>query len=340
MVGQGVQQPVVVTEAAALDLMVAVAERLGINPKDALILARHLVDDELRGAAGMSRIFIVAEDVARDGPHRCHPITIHGDSDITASVDGGGHHGLVVAEIATELAISKAKEAGVAVVTANNHRYSGTLGYYAEMVARRGLIALTIASGSFGSVAPYGAREGRLDTNPIACGFPTEADPIVWDIATSAISGSEVYKRVTTGQALPEGVAVGPDGLPTVDPVEALAGALLPWGGHRGSGLAMVVRLLSLLAGVPAFPARSDAFGFLMIAIDPGLFLPGGRFEQRATEFAAGIRATPASGIEEVRVPFDRSLRERERRRHAGIELPKAVFDRLSAIRDGASGAG
>lgn len=323
-----------IAEAEALELMAGVAARLGMSPEDAEIVARHLVDDELRGAVGMSRIFIAADEAARHGPQPSEPITVTRESDTTAVVDGGGHHGLVVAEWATRLAMSKARTSGIAVVCANNHRYSGTLGYYTELVARNGLIGISVASGSFGSVAPYGSREGRLDTNPIAVGFPTGDDPIVWDIATSAITGSEVYKRLVTGEELPAGVAIDPRGDPTRDPAEALAGAILPWGGHRGSGLAIVIRLLGLLSGVEPFPAGNGSFAFLMIAIDPSLFLPPGEFERRAEEFAAGIRAAaPAPGFASVKVPFDRSVQARAQRRRHGIELTRTVYERLDSIR-------
>lgn len=334
MAQPGAGDQVRMSEAEAVELMIGVAASLGISPEDGEIVARHLVDDELRDAVGMSRIFIVADEVARHGPQRSEPITVARESAITAAVDGGGHHGLVVAESATRLAISKAQKSGIAVVCANNHRFSGTLGYYTELVARNGLIGVAVASGSFGSVAPYGAREGRLDTNPIAVGFPTAAEPIVWDIATSAISGSEIYRRLVTGEELPEGVAVDAQGEPTRDPAEALAGAILPWGGHRGSGLAMVIRLLALLSGVAPFPAGNGEFAFLVIVIDPSLFLQPGEFERRADEFAAGIRAAqPAPGFSSVRVPFDRSIRVRAQRRQHGIEIARAVHDRLDSIR-------
>jgi delta1-piperideine-2-carboxylate reductase len=321
-------------EAEALELMTGVAARLGMSSGDCEIVARHLVDDELRGAVGMSRIIIAADEVAQNGPYAGEPITVTRESDITAVVDGGGNYGLVVAEWATRLAISKAERSGLAVVSANNHRYSGTLGYYAELVARRGLIGISIASGSFGSVAPYGAREGRLDTNPIAVGFPTTAEPIIWDIATSAISGSEVYRRLVTGEELPKGVALDPHGAPTQDPEEALAGTILPWGGHRGSGLAMVIRLLGLLSGIAPFPDKKREFAFLMIVINPSLFLPTDEFERRATEFAVGIRAAePAPGFDSVRLPFDRSIQVRAQRRRHGIEIARAVYERLDSIR-------
>jgi delta1-piperideine-2-carboxylate reductase len=325
--------PVLISASDAMALMTDVATRLGFSPADAAAVARHLVDDQLRGVVGMSRIFIVADEVERDGPEVCEAISVQRESEIFATVDGGRHHGMVVAEYATELAIAKAHQGGVSVVCANNHRYSGTLAYYVEMAARAGLIGMAIASGSFSSVAPYGGREGRVDTNPIALGFPTTTEPIVWDIATSALSGSEVHRRLISGEQLPAGMAIDAAGAETVDPATALAGAILTWGGHRGSGLAQSIRLLALLCGVAPFPQRGDEFGFLIIVIDPARFLPPGQFEAQASEFAAGIRATPtAAGFSAVRVPFDRSISERERSRQDGVELPRAVYDRLTTI--------
>jgi delta1-piperideine-2-carboxylate reductase len=322
------------TVEEALQLMRDVSASLGLSAEDGEVVAEHLVDDELRGVVGMSRIFIVADDVARHGAAKTSPMRLDNESASFAKLDGGAHLGFVVAEHATRLAISKAKSSGIAVVGADNHRFSGTLAYYVEMAARSDLVAMAVASGSFGSVAPYGGREGKLDTNPIAFGFPAEGEPIVWDIATSAISGSEVYKRLATGEPLPDGVAIGPQGRPTKDAREALEGAFLPWGGHRGSGLAMVVRLLAMLCGVEAFAEPGDEFAFLILAVDPSMLLPLDDFKDKAAQFARGIRATaPAEGTDEVRMPFDRSVRDRRRRREEGIELERAVYARLDSIR-------
>jgi delta1-piperideine-2-carboxylate reductase len=325
--------PTVLSVEDALVLMRAVALRLGASDEDAVIIARHLVDDELRGVPGMSRIFIVADEVARDGVTDCSPISVVRDGPSFALIDGGQHLGYVVAEHATRLAIEKAKSAGIAVVAARNHRYSGTLAYYCELAAREGLVAMATASGFFGSVAPHRGRKGRLDTNPLAFGFPTSGTPVVWDIATSAISGSEVGKRKVTGQPLPEGVAIDADGRPTVDPEEALRGALLSWGGHRGSGLAVSIKLLSLLAGVPALPDPAGEAAFLVVVIDPGMLLDPRDYENRATVFAESVRSTPpVKAGDRVRMPFDRSIEERERRRRDGIPLAAAVRARLEAI--------
>lgn len=332
MTGDGV---VVLSVDGALTLMTDVAVSIGESAEDAEAIARHLVDDELRAVAGMSRIFIVADDRVRDGVRAVTPMQLVRDAPTSAVLDGGGHLGFVVAEHATRIAIEKATANGIAVVAANNHRYSGTLAYYAEMAARRDLVSISVASGSFSSVAPYGGLSGKLDTNPMAIGFPTKGDPIVWDVATSAISGSEVYKRLATGEQLPEGVAIDMHGEPTRDPRAALGGALLTWGGHRGSGMAEAIRLLALLCGLPAFAERGDQFGFLVVALDPSTLLELGSFKDAASELADGIRATaPAGGFDSVRMPFDRSLAERTRRLAHGIPVAAAVHERLVSIRD------
>jgi LDH2 family malate/lactate/ureidoglycolate dehydrogenase len=307
---------------------------LGLSEEDAVIVADHLVDDELRGVVGMSRIFVVEHERERVRPRPVTPIRVEDRSGNIAVVDGGGHLGFVVAAEATRVVIEMARTSGLAAAAANSHRYAGTLAYYLEKVARAGFIGMAAASGSFRSVAPFGGREGLLDTNPIAFGFPTDGDPVVWDIATSAISGSEVARRRTTGQALPDGVALDRAGRPTTDAAAALEGTFRSWGGHKGSGLAIVVRLLALLGGVAAVPDFADPGAFFILAVDPGRFLPEGEFPRRAAELADQVRESlPVDPGVPVRMPYDRSLGERRRRRREGIVLDADVFVRLDAIR-------
>ena len=124
------------------------------------------------------------------------------------------------------------------------------------MAAARGLVSL-IASNASPWVAPHGATEGRFGTNPICVGFPSADEPVIWDIGTSAIMHAEVKLADALGQQLPEGVAFDAAGSPTRDPVAALEGAFAAWGGHKGSGLGIVVQLLGVLAGSPAIPPRA-----------------------------------------------------------------------------------
>jgi LDH2 family malate/lactate/ureidoglycolate dehydrogenase len=191
-----------------------------------------------------------------------------------------------------------------------------------------------IASHASPWVAPHGASEGRLGTNPICFGFPSAEEPVIWDIGTSSIMHAEVMLAGRLGRVLPEGVAYDTAGQPTVDPAAAIEGAFATWGGHKGSGLAIVVQLLGGLAGAPFIPPELAQFGFIIVAVRPDLLTPAAEFKSGVAAFARSIRrARPIDGAAPVRMPFDRSRDERRRRlREDRIEVSEAVISSLTAI--------
>jgi delta1-piperideine-2-carboxylate reductase len=339
-----------VGEAHALVARAMIA--LGHEPAHAGLIADHLIDCELRGAAygGLARAISIAERFARTGDRR-QPIRVLHETPVSARIDGGDNIGYVVAHRATEIAIEKAEASGIAVVGANNTWYTGMLSFYAEMAAARGLVTM-IASNASPWVAPYGATEGRFGTNPICFGFPgaqahrpegplcaLEPEPVIYDIGTSAIIHAEVTLARRMGEQLPEGVAYDGSGQPTRDPAAALAGAFAAWGGHKGSGLAIVVQLLGMLAGSPAMPPELAEFGYLIVAMRPDLMGPAETFRQNVTEYAQAVRtARPVEGGAPVRMPFDRSRSERTRRLSEDrIELDDRIAERLMQIAAGVS---
>lgn len=317
----------------AHDLAMRVMAALGHDAGEARTIADHLIDCELRGLSygGLARAISIAERMERTGDRRRPIATLH-ETPVSARIDGGDHIGYAVAHRATSIAIEKAEASGIAVVGANNTWYTGMLSYYAEMAAARGLASM-IASNASPWVAPFGATEGRLGTNPICFGFPSTDEPVIYDIGTSAIIHAEVTLAKRLGQELPEGVAFDREGLPTRDPVAALAGAFAVWGGHRGSGLAIVVQLLGILAGSPAIPPELAEFGYLVIAMRPDLMGPAETFRANVAAFADAVRsARPIAGGEPARMPFDRSRQERTRRiAEDAIEVPEALFKQLLA---------
>jgi delta1-piperideine-2-carboxylate reductase len=304
------------------------------NDEDARLIADHLIDCELRGLAygGLARAISIAERFERTGDCR-RPMSILHETPVSARLDGGDHIGYVVAHRATRLAIEKAEAAGIAMVGASDTWYTGMLSYYAEMAAARGLVSI-IASNASPWVAPHGATEGRLGTNPICFGFPSASDPIIFDIGTSAIIHAEVTLAKRLGNDLPENVAFHRDGSPTVDPSAALAGAFAAWGGHKGSGLAIAVQLLGILAGSPPIPGELAGFGYLMVAMRPDLMGPAETFRQNVSAFADAVRsARPIAGGSPVRMPFDRSRQERARRlSQNAIDVPDFLVTQLSDI--------
>jgi delta1-piperideine-2-carboxylate reductase len=322
------------TVQEALDLAARVLQTLGHDDADARLIAAHLIDCELRGLAygGLARAISIAERFARTGDRR-RPIRILHETPVSARLDGGDHIGYVVAHRATTIAIEKAEAAGIAVVGASDTWYTGMLSYYAESAAARGLVTL-IASNASPWVAPHGAAEARLGTNPICFGFPSSDDPIIYDIGTSAIMHAEVELARRLEKDLPERVAFDRNGLPTVDPAAALAGAFAAWGGPRGSGLAIAVQLLGMLAGSPPIPPDLAGFGYLIVAIRPDLMGPTEIFRENVSTFANAVRtARPVAGGPPVRMPFDRSRRERQRRlSENAIEIPDALAAQLARL--------
>jgi len=304
---------------------------LGHDASESELIADHLIDCELRGLAygGLARAISIAERFERTGDHR-RPIRVVHETPVSARLDGGDNLGYLVAHRATKLAIEKAEASGIAVVGASDTWYTGMLSYYAEMAAERGLVSM-IASNASPWVAPHGATEGRLGTNPICFGFPSADEPVILDIGTSAIIHAEVTLARRLGNDLPENVAFGPEGIPTRDPAAALAGAFATWGGHRGSGLAIVVQLLGILAGSPAIPPELEGFGYLIVTMRPDLMGPAEMFRENVSAFANSVRsARPVAGGAPVRMPFDRSRRERQRQLAAdAIEIPDVLIAKL-----------
>jgi len=309
-------------------------QALAFSADDAHAITIHLIDCELRGLgfAGLARILSIA-DRLRMRPGAPQPIRLLKESPVSARLDGGDQIGYLVAERATDIAIRKARDSGIAIVGASNTWYTGMLSYYAERVVAEEMVAL-IFSNCSPWVAPEGGTEARFGTNPACAAFPSSEEPVIWDIGTSNIIHAEVVLAQRLGQALPAGAAFGPDGAPTVAPQAALAGALSAWGGHRGSGLGLVVQMLGMLAGSPMMPAELQDFGFLMIVVRPDILTDTAAFKREVAAYADAVRTTrPVAGGPPVRMPFDRSRADRAQCLERGwIEVPDTTLAALDTI--------
>ncbi|WP_043838259.1 Ldh family oxidoreductase [Muricoccus aerilatus] len=307
---------------------------LGLPAAEAARVAEHLLDCELRGLgyAGLARVLSMAERFA-DRPHQGRPITVLAETPVSARLNGGDNVGYLVGHEATRIATEKALASGIAVVGANDTWYTGMLSFYAEMATKAGL-AVMIASNATPWVAPAGGTEPRFGTNPICFGFPGDEGPVIWDIGISNIIHAQAVMARRLGQALPEGAAYDAQGRPTTDPVAALDGAFMAWGGHRGSGLGVVVQLLGMIAGSPVMPEHLSDFGYLVIAFRPDLLSPLEEVKRKVSAYSALIRDTrPVEGGPPVRMPFDRSAALRAERLAQGeIEIPDAILDAVRGL--------
>ena len=252
-------------------------------------------------------------------------------------VDAGGGFAQPALAAARSLLIEKARSAGIAVLAIRNSHHFAALWPDVEPFADEGLVALSVVN-SMTCVVPHGAQRPLFGTNPIAFAAPRAGgDPIVFDLATSAIAHGDVQIAKRQGQQLPPGMGVDREGQPTCDPAAILdGGALLPFGGHKGSALSMMVELLAaaLTGGNFSFEfdwsqhpgAQTPWTGQLLIVIDPS-HLGGGRFAQRSGEL---VRQMQAVGLE--RMPGDRRYRTRAKSLEHGIPLAVAELARLRAL--------
>ena len=319
----------------ALSLVVEVMKKYDHTDEYAKLIGNHIVDCELRGLAygGLARIVSIIERLERTGPPTKPVETIH-ETPVSAKLNGHDNLGYVVALKATEIAIKKSRKMGIALVGANETWYTGMLSYFAEIAAAQGMVTI-IASNATPWVAPHGAVDGRFGTNPICFGFPSEGDPVIWDIGTSSIMHAEVMLAKRLGQELDSGLAFDVDGNPTQNPEAALGGAFTPWGGHKGAGLGMIVQMLGILAGSPVKPPELAEFGFMIITMKPDLLMPEAEYRSKVSEYADYVKsARPSSGGDAVRMPFERSSRERRLRIAANeIEISDIVYKQLKSIR-------
>jgi LDH2 family malate/lactate/ureidoglycolate dehydrogenase len=317
-------------------LMEAALSANGYTGDESAVIADHLMDCELRGLgyAGLARAVAIIEHDRRSNLQR-RPIRTLRETPVSAQIDGGDDLGYLVALRATEIAIEKARASGIAVVGASKTHFTGMYSYYLERVTSAGLVGMIAGSGP-SAVAPFGGTQPRFSTNPIAFGFPSEDVPVIWDITTSSITHAEVTLARRLGHDLPEGRGFDAEGNPTVDPAKVFAGAMAVWGGHRGSGLAMSVQLLAMMAGQKNAHgpyAEPGDFGTVVIAIDPGILGSADEFRRSVSAYAAEIRATrPLDPATPVRVPFERSTAVREQTLASGrIDVADRV---VSTLRD------
>ena len=318
----------------------AIFRAAGATEENAEIVVHSLVDANLTGhdSHGVIRIPYYVKEIQEGRLDPKGSPTVVRETASTAVVDGAATFGQVGSRIAADLAIRKARDVGLAGVAAMNCHHTGRIGEWVERVAAARMVgmAVTAGEGSPRQVAPYGGAKGALGTNPIAWALPrAEArPPILLDYATSAVAQGKLQVARAKGEPVPPGSIIDSQGRPTTDVEDFFAGGLLlPFAGHKGYALAVVVQLLAvgLSGGELATP---DARGscLTVLAIDPGAFRPPEEFARYAETIADRLKAIPpAPGFSEVLVPGEPEARTREARSRDGIPLPERTWEAIQA---------
>jgi ureidoglycolate dehydrogenase (NAD+) len=301
----------------------SVLEVSGGSAAQAQAVAEVLVWSDLigRDSQGVWRLPILAERLRKGGIVGAAQPAFEQLAPAVGVVRGGGGAGHHVGKLAMEHAIRLARTQGIGAVTATESNYFGAGAYYVNQAAMAGMVGIA-SSNSFPKVLAHGGRRPALGTNPLAFGAPLRnGEAVLLDMATSGAAGSTVRKNLEAGAELQAGVAVDAAGNVTSDPTQA--GALLPFGGAKGYGLAVMVELLcGVLAGpgiaqsvhsMYAEPGAVGDNGHFMLAIDIGRLLPLEAFYERMAGLSDWLAASGEPGV--VRLPG--AGRWRARREHA-----------------------
>lgn len=332
---------ITVQASALLDFVTRMFVAVGVPDGNAEFTARSLVTTNLTGhdSHGVVRVpqyIAVLESGELDA--RAEPAILH-ETPITAQVDGRWALGQVTARFAAEVAIAKAKEHGLAVVSPLNCGHVGRLGEWVEMAAQQELIALAFCNsgGGGGLVTPHGGAERCLGTDPIAAAFPLpQRPPIVVDFATSAVAEGKIRVARNAGKTLAPGLLLDAQGEPSTDPNDLYRGGmLLPAADHKGYGLGLVMEFLGGVftgRGCTIFPNFRPGNGVLLLVMRADLFQPLDEYyadAQRLVDAVLSVR--PAPGSAGVMLPGDPERRSMAERSATGIPIDDATWAQLTA---------
>ena len=326
--------------------------RLGLREDDSVLVADSLVEADLRGVGshGVQRMTTYARGLQAGTIVARPEVRVVQDSGWAAVVDGGGGMGQIAAQFATSLALQRAASGGGhGAVAVRRSGHCGAMAYWAMQAAAARAIGFGATNAGI-NMMPTGGREKLVGNNPLAYAIPTGREtPIVLDMATSVVAGGKLDVARLKVEPIPLGWALDAAGEPTTDPVAARQGALLPLGGPKGYGLAVVLDVLcGVLAGgrfgkglgEPGQPARGptspaqppgSAHFFEVYAVEA--FTPYADFLERIGALIDQLHdCPPAPGSPGVVLPGELEHRLRERRLQEGLPLEELLLRELNEL--------
>ena len=265
--------------------------------------------------------------------------TIFNDKGSVVSMDGNAAMGQAVSKIAMEEAIVRAKKFGIAIVTVKNSNHFGPAQYYSRMAANAGCITFMTSNGG-PAMPPWGGMQKMIGTNPWSIAAPGgKYDPLVLDIANTGVARGKIAVAARRGEKIPEGWAMTIDGKPTTDAAEAFKGIILPMAQHKGSGIGIMVDVLSgVLTGSgyltsvfsPFIFDKNSNCGHCFIVFDRDAVMPAAEYNSRIEDYIEKIKgSTKAHGVEEIFYPGEFETSNDRKNRVKGVVLPLEVLKDL-----------
>lgn len=315
----------------------------GVDAECAKAVADVLVDADLSGMSthGVSRLSIYLERMEKGLVERGNKVKVEQEGPSSLAIDAGNSFGAMVTNFAIDRCIEKAKETGCCFATVKNSNHFGAAAFYAKKATSQGMIAF-ICANLTPKIAPFGSSEPYMGTDPVCIAVPSAGEPVILDMALSTVALGKLILAQKLGKEIPLGWALDKDGKPTTDPAEGRKGSLLPIGGAKGSGMALMVEVLSgILSGAGTAPHLHDLYSFeapqgvghFLGVIDVAHFIDVDEFRRGVSAMSAEIKALKkADGFDEILMPGERELRFTAEREVNGIDLPDEVYNELVAL--------
>ena len=332
--------PAPIDPAALIAFATAVFEAHGVPEQDAGLVADSLVQADLWGhqSHGVLRTPWYVARLKSGALRPATAPTLVVDAGAIAVIDGGDGIGQVLAARAMGDAIARARQHGIGAVAVRSSNHFGTAMYYTLMAARSGSIGLCCTNGS-PAMAPWGGRDKVVGNNPWSIAAPAGRHaPMVLDIANTSVARGKIYLARNRGQPIPAGWAIDAAGMPTTDAEAALAGNILPIGGHKGYAISVMMDVLSgvlsgsqFLTGVhgPYEADKKSGCGHLFVAMNIAAFRPLAEFDADVERMITELKSAPlAEGTGEIHYPGEIEALNDARHRREGLSLaPETVAD-------------
>lgn len=321
--------------------------KIGVPQHEAKIITETMIEADARGihSHGLMRLPIYIERMEKGLVKKASNVLVVNDPKSIAVMDGNGSAGQVVATQAMELAITKAKEYGVGIVSARNSNHFGIAAHYALMASQQDMVGI-VMSNTAPLMPPTGGAEKVLGNNPLAIAAPTLREfPLLLDMALSNVALGKILYAQTKGTDIPAGWGADRNGNPTTDPSAVLNGGfILPVGGPKGFGLALMVELLTGVLSGGAFSkmipsmydlTQTQSIAHFMLAINISSFMEVERFKELSTVLSSYVKdAVKANGVEELYLPGEIELSTEEKRMQTGIPVSDNVVAELNKLAD------
>jgi LDH2 family malate/lactate/ureidoglycolate dehydrogenase len=321
-----------------------VLERLDVPAPDARQVCECLLLADLRGvdSHGMVRLPVYASRILAKVVKPRPDIQVESRFAAVALVDGDNGLGPVVGCHAMSTALDLAERCGAGFVGVRHSNHFGAAAYYVEQAIARGFIGCAVSNAP-PHMAAFGGRARFLGTNPMAVGIPAGKErPLLFDASSSVVARGKIIMAAHRNLPIPEGWAIDPLGRPTTDSQAALAGAVLPFGGPKGSAISFIIDILSGVLTGASFAYHLNTLenlgavqnlGHVFVAYRTDMFLPAGEFLRRMDEILGMLKTSPpARGVERVLAPGEVEFQKEALNRRLGIPLPAEVVAQLAGL--------